>query len=87
MTDYHNEHFDEGFMNLLMNLFSVAMNTMKAFAVRKDTLMITRFNSLFLIYLKSNVLPESVHSVHLSEESVHLSVHKVFSKCSFFGVF
>jgi hypothetical protein len=82
----NSEYFSEGFVKGLVNDFLVMVNTVKAFTLCIDTLVYKALNSLFFIYLKSNVLLGSVHFIHLSEKSVHESVHKVFTMCSLYGV-
>ena len=66
-------------MKGLVNTFPHIVSTVKALGTGTYG---TTFSSLFFNILKRNKFPQSVHSVHFSEESVHESVHKVFTKCS-----
>lgn len=82
----NSEHFGEGLVKALVKAFSEGVNTVKAFTLCKDRLVCIALSSLFLFFLKVNPYSESVHSVHLSEGSVHESVHEVFTECSLLGV-
>ncbi len=81
------EPFNEQLVKGLVNTFSKTVNTVNTFSMYKDVYLYTLYSSLYFIQLKVILSPESVHCVHFSEESVHQSVHQVFTLGFTFGGF
>ena len=79
------EHFGEGFVKGFVYSLLQEVNTVKAFWECRYAFACNSFYSLSSKYIIWDTYPKSLHTVHLSKESVHESVHKVFTEVFTFG--
>ena len=82
----NSEHFGEHLVNTLVNTFLREVNTMNTlqgdsylYIKKKEILRSSLIRSWVCLYL------QSVHCVHQQIQSVHQSVHKVFTQLYIFG--